>query len=66
MQLKQQVHKIQDFQRIEDKQEVFGANSNLRDLFNLLLKIDMRDSPEYYTKLKNKKRNEKSFSAFPK
>jgi len=61
MKLKQQVHKIQENldNRNNYQNQGFETEQNLREFFYLLLKIDMRNNPEYYKKPKNNEENEK-------
>ena len=61
MKTAQQVHKIQE--NVDNlnnyREKGFETEQNLREFFYLLLKIDMRNHPEYYNKPKNSKENEK-------
>lgn len=61
MKLKQQVHKIQENldYRNNNLEKGFETEQNLREFFYLLLKIDIRNHPEYYKKPKNNEENEK-------
>jgi len=61
MKFKQQVHKIQENldNRNNYQNQDFETEQNLREFFYLLLKIDMRNHPEYYKKPKNNGENEK-------
>ena len=54
MKFKQQVHKIQDYPENKYKNKDFETEQNLREFFYLLLKIDMRNHPEYYKQSKIK------------
>lgn len=56
MKTAQQVHKMQE--NIDNcnnyQNKGFESEQNLREFFYLLLKIDMRNHPEYYKSINNK------------